>query len=270
MATQDTSKEDEVLDAEDSEVETSQEEDELTTEDENDSNEETEDSDDDDSEDEDDDESETSDDDDPEFKKRFTQFKGDSYEEYVPELEKAYGNALGKLTRLTQEDKGKQAKIDAVMAAAAKDPEFAARLNDLMGDDAQEVTVEPAILKARQDMEATMEKEYNDFLDAHPELGSDPQLAEEVITLVKEFGATARKGGKIMGMGDALKKAWAYLDLDDNPSEKIVAKAKEVASKPKTGNNTKKPAKKTDFTDEQLKVAKKWGVELKTARSSQT
>lgn len=268
MATQDTSKEDEVLETKD-DVETSTEEDEITEGEETEATEETEDSDDEESEDE-DEQSETEDEEEPEFKKRFTQFKGDSFEEYTPKLEEAYGNLLREMTRIKQEDKGKQAKLDSVMAAAAKDPEFAKKLDELMGGEAESVTVDPALLKARQDMEATMEKEYNAFVDLHPELESDPQLADEVFALVEEFGATSRKQGKIMSMKDALTKAWTFLGKDD-AEEKVVIKAKEVAAKPKTGSTAKKTTKKSEFTEEQVRIAKKWGLtpeQLAAAKSS--
>lgn len=259
MATQDNPTEDAVLEDQD-EVETSQEEDETNQDVQDESEEETEDSDESEDSEEDDDKSETDDDDEPEFKKRFTQFKGDSYEEYVPELEKAHANLLGEMTRLKQADKDKQGKLDAVMAAAARDPEFAKKLDELMGDDAQEVTVDPALLKARQDMEESMAKEYQEFVDEHPELETDPVLGKQVLEQVTELGHLARKQGKILSMGKALKKAWALVHEDDDTPEKVVTKAKEIATKPKAGGSPKKPVKKTDFTEEQLSVAKKWGL----------
>lgn len=264
MATQDTTTDDEISKTDD-DVETSHEEDELEIEDQDESDEETEDTDEDDDSDSDDDESET-DEDDPEFTKRFTQFKGDTYEEYVPELEKAYGNAVGEINRLKNSSDENQAKIDRVMAAAGKDAKFAEKLNELLGEDAEEVTVDPAILKARQDLEESMEKDYNDFIDLHPELESDQQLAEKVLTQVKEFGAIARKQNKVLSMGEALRKAWTFLGLEDDSKEKIAAKAKEVAAKPKAGNSVKKKPVKKGYTEEQIKVAEKWGVKLKQLR----
>lgn len=267
MANQDKSEETAET-TEDEEIETSHEEDETTDEEESTETEETEDSDEDESDE--DAEAETEEDEDK-FEKRFTQFKGESYEEYTPQLEKAYGESLAEMTRLKQANKDGQAKIDAVIAMASKDPEFAEKLNELMGDDAEEVTVEPAILKARHDMESQMDKEYKEFVDEHPEMASDPQLAEEVLAVLSDFGKQAKKQKKILGMKEALNKAWIYLGKDDS-DEKVVVKAKEVASKSKTSSSAKKTAKKQEFTEEQIRVAKKWGLTpeqlAKTSKSS--
>lgn len=259
MATQDTTTEDTTQEELDEEVETSQEEDETTTDTDDASDEETEDQDED-EESEEDADAETEEDDKPEFKKRFTQFKGETYEAYVPELEKAHAHLIGELTRVKQGDKDKQGKIDAVMAAAAKDPEFAKKLDELMGEEAEQVTVDPALLKARQDMEEQMTKDYNAFVDLHPELETDPILSKEVFEYIEELGALSRKKGKIMSMKSALTKAWALARPDDDDQEKVVVKAKEVAAKAKTGSSAKKPVKKSGFTEEQIRVAKKWGL----------
>lgn len=265
MATEDTSNEDEKSENLDEEVETAHAEDESSTEDEDTTTEDTEENEEEDSE-EDDDTSETDDEEESEFKKRFTQFKGDSIEEYTPELEKAYGHALGEITRLKSADKEKQSKIDSIVTAVAKDPDLAKKLDELMGDSST-VTVDPALMKARQDMEDQMTKDYHEFVDEHPELESDPQLNEQVFALVEEFGNTSRKGGKIMTMKEALTKVYIYLGLNDT-KEKVAIKAKEAATKPKTGNTAKKVTKKAEFTEEQLRVAKKWGTSLEQPTNS--
>jgi hypothetical protein len=257
MANQDTSKDVDTSTTEDEEIETSMEEDDTSTDEKDTTADDTEDSDDDDS-DEDDDESETEDDEDK-FEKRFTQFKGETFEEYTPQLEKAYGEALAEMTRQKQANKQTQAQIDAVRAAVAKDADFAKKLDELMGDEAQEVTVDPALLEIRQNREAQMDKDYKAFVDLHPEMESDPQLQEEVLSVLEDFGAQARKRGKILTMAEALRKSWLYLGKDDT-TEKVAIKAKEVAAKSKTGNSAKKSAKKQDFTEEQLRIAKKWNL----------
>lgn len=258
MATKDTSEEDEKLN-QDEEVETEQSEDENSTDDDDESTEDTEDDNEEDSDD-DDDESETEDDEAEPIKKRFTQFKGDTLEEYTPHLEEAYGNALAEMTRRKAAEKEATGKLDRITTAVAKDPDLAEKLNNILGDESEEVLVDPAILKARQDMTAQMDKEYKEFVDEHPEMESDPILAQEVLDALTDFGKQARKQGKIMGMGDALRKAWVYLGKEDT-KEKIATKAKEVASKGKGGGSTNKATgKKPDFTEAQIKYAKRFGL----------
>lgn len=255
MATQDTSKEDEVL-ATDDGVETSDEEDDTTSTDDTDSDTDTVDTNEDEDSDEDAD-AETEEEDEVEFTKRFTQFKGDNYEEYVPRLEKAHAEAITEMARLKQADRAKQTELDAIRAAVSKDPDLAEKLGEVSGD--ENISVDPAILKARQDMEEGMEKDYKDFVEAHPELESDQLLAEELLEQVTELSKLSRKKGKILSMKEALRKAWIISGRDDD-SENIAIKAKEVAAKPKTGTTSKKTSKKADFSEDQIKMAKKWGV----------
>lgn len=266
MATQDTTEDNskETLDDEELETTATQEEDDTSSENEDeDESEETEDSDDDD-ETEDSDEEETEDEDESEFEKRFTQFKGETYEEYTPNLEKAYGELLGKVTRLEQSAKNDAQNMDAIRSAIKNDPDFAKKLDDMLDGKSQDVTADSATLYARQQLESQMEKEYNEFVESHPELESDPTIQEKVLKTLGDFGNQSKKEGKIMSMGDALRKAWAYHGYSDT-KEKVLAKAKESASKSKNGNKAKKTtttSTKAKHSPEQLAYAKKWGVEL--------
>lgn len=272
MATQDTTedKSEETLENED--IETSNEEDETSQEDDNkDESEETEDSDEEDStedeeDSEEDDDSETEDED-SKFEKRFTQFKGDSYEEYVPNLEKAYGELLGEMTRVKQSAKDDANQMDVIRQAIQKDPDFAKKLDELLDGKTAEVTVDPAIQKVRDDYEANMTKEYNEFVEAHPEMESDPTVTEAVLGTMQRLGKIAREEKKPLSMKDALNQAWiinGYNATDEK--EQIASKAKESASKSKTGNKAKKTTSQSKdgkkYTAEQLAYAKKWGVEL--------
>lgn len=114
-------------------------------------------------------------------------------------------------------------------------------------------------------MEEQMAKDYKEFTDAHPEIETDEQLAEEVLAYVQEFGAISRKNGKILSMKEALTKAWALAGRDDT-SEQVAAKAKEIAAKPKV-ESAKKKVKKQEFTDAQLAVAQKWGANLDSLKT---
>ena len=264
MATQDIT---------DETVDTTTDEEELETpngEDEN-SNDEVEDTDSEDTEDSDDEEDsedsdeEETDEEDEKFEKRFTQFKGESYKEYTPQLEKAYGEALAEMTRTKQKAKESIAQMDTIRQAIATDPDFAEKLDALLDGKTNTVTVDPAILKARQDLEDGMTKDYNDFVESHPELESDPTISEAVNEVLEEYGAMSKKTGKVMSMKDALNRAWSYLGYNaTDTKENIIAKAKESASKSKTGNKAKKvsSSKKGGYTDEQIRMAKKWNVEL--------
>lgn len=235
-------------------------EDETTDEDE-DKEEDDDSQDDDDSEDEDDsDKDEDEDEDEPKFKKAFSQIKGDTPEEYATNLEEAYRQSSQEGKLKAKELKDAQSRIDAITAAVAKDPKLAKALADAVPDGEIAPTADPALLHARQTMEEQMDKDYTEFSDLHPEIASDPDLQDKMLAEVQVFGDAARKKGRIMPMKEALNKAWISLGLDkDDSKEKVVTKAKDNASKPKT-NNSKKSGKTPQLTPDQIKVGKKMGL----------
>lgn len=215
----------------------------------------------DDSQDEGDDESEE-DEEEPEFEKAFKNIKGDTPTEYAKNLEEAYrkSSTEGKLNY--QKAKDNQATLDRIAAVVAKNPEIAKVINEATDDTEIPLTTDPALIHARQEMETKMESDYNKFVQSHPELDTDPELQEKVLEEVRLFSEVARKKGRIPAMSEALTKAWISLGLDKEDSkEKIVTKAKETASKPKTNNGNKKPSGKTPtLSAEQIAAGKKMGL----------
>lgn len=241
------------------EDETTEEEDDTKSDDEAEGDDGEEDSDDDKDDDKSDDD-ETEDEDKPEFKKRFTQIKGDNPDEYIPNLEEAYRNSSTEAQRLATTNKELQGNMDAIAAAVAKNPDLAKAIADATGDNAVSPVADPALLQARQDMEDRMDKEYNTFRDSHPELESDPEVNKKVLETLSEFGAAARKQGRVLGMAEGLKKAWAFHGFD-NSKEEVASKAKDIASKGRTTNGGKKvPSSKSSLTPEQIAVGKKFGL----------
>lgn len=219
---------------------------------EDDSEEEDDDQDEDDSEESDDDEEES------EFKKAFSQIKGDNLEEYTPNLEEAYRKSSREGIRLAKEAKEKQAQLDAIMAVVDKNPELKKAIEAGAG---KEVLVDPALTHARQQMEQQMEKDYAKFAQTHPSIDDDPDIAEKVLEEVAILGESYRKRGKNLSMEKALKLAWSNLDLDeDEKDEKIANAAKKQASKSKNNSSNRKKGKKTNLTPEQIATGKKMGL----------
>lgn len=248
--------EDETLDNDqdeviDEDVDTSKDEDETGNEDEDKDEE-------DDSQDEDED---SDDEDESKFEKAFSQIKGDTPEEYAKNLEEAYRKSSqeGKLNY--QKAKEAQERIDRIAAAVAKNPDLAKAINEA-SDNEDNPTIDPAVSYARQQMESKMESDYHKFAEKHPEIDSDPALQAKVLDEVKIFGDAARKKGKILGMDDALNKAWISLGLDKEDSQDdVVNKAKETASKPKTNpGNKKQSGKKPTLSTEQIEAGRRMGL----------
>lgn len=264
MADKDTSNNDE-LDTSVDEVETDED---TSTEDEINETENQEDSEDDaesndDSEDDSEDDSDEDEDDDedkePEFKKAFSTIQGDTPEEYIPNLEEAYRKSSREGKKLAQDKREMQERLDLITTAIANNPELAKALDDATKDGVAP-TIDPALAMARQSYEEKVEKDLSAFMEEHPDLETDEELAEEFFENVATIGAASRKKGKIIDPMVAYKKAWGMMDYDDS-KEKLATAAKNTASKPKTTSSKKaQPKSKPKLTPEQIAYGKKMGL----------
>jgi acyl carrier protein phosphodiesterase len=260
MANQDTTVEVENGEVLDNEVETSQQEDETTQEDTQDTEADTgnEDSEGDGSDDDNSDD-ETEKETKAEFKKRFTQLKGESLEEYVKNLEDAYANSSTEGQRTAKEAREYKEQYDRIAQLVASDPDFAAKLQQ--SQNVPKPPVDPALEYAREQMNKQYASEYNAFTEIHPEMVTDTELRDKVIAELDVIGAASEARGVKLSMKDGLRKAWISLGLDEADSkENVVNKVKEQASKPSAPAKTAKPKGKTEFTPEQIAVAKKMGL----------
>lgn len=269
MADKDTSN-DEVVETTDEEVETtdvtdvedesSEDEDADSQDDEDESDEGDEDSEEDDDSDKDDDSDEE--DEEPEFKKAFSQIKGDTALEYLPNLEDAYRKSSAEGKRLSGENKDLQDRIDQINAAVAKNPDLAKLIMEATGEDAVPATVDPGVQLARQEYNDKIAKDLDTFLSEHQTLADDEDQMSEFMDNVATIGAAERKKGRIIDPMKAYKKALGMMDYDDS-KDKLVDAAKSTASKPKTPA-AKKPKAKSDksnsLTPEQIAYAKKFGL----------
>lgn len=203
---------------------------------------------------------ETEDEEEPKFSKRFTQFDGDTPEEYLKNLEEAYANSSTEGQRLSKEAKDAKEKYDKVATLIATNPDFAKALEET--ENAPQPPVDPALAFARQQMEAQYEKDWSEFTGLHPELVGDQELTNELIDELDIITLAAQQKGRTLSMADGLKKAWISLGkqaADDK--ERVVNKAKEQASKPAPGaSKPKQNSGKQEFTPEQIAVAKRMGL----------
>lgn len=204
-------------------------------------------------------ETDTEDEDEEPFKKRYTQIKGDTPKEYLPNLEDAYKHSSTEAVRLKSENEKLQQQVDNITALVANNPELAKQIAD---GKVPAVQTDPALLKVRQDVEKQNQKEYTDFVDSHPELESDPELQKQVFDTIKDFAEVAAKKNRVLGMKEALTKAWLSLGLKDNSKdEEVRMKAKETASRSKNAGTRKKTsAEKTTFSDAQINAGLQMGL----------
>ncbi len=228
---------------EDEELDSEEEEDEETDDDSDDSEDEGEDESDE------DEDSET-------FKKRFTQVKGDTESEYLKNLEDTYANSSTEAVRLSKELKESKAIIDRINAAVAKDPQLAEALktSDVEAQKDQPPK-DPVLAWAESERDKIWGREYNEFVESHSEIATDPELAEALnnqLAIVRDV--VMRNEGRMVGMGEGLKKAWKLLDKDDT-DEKVRIAAKDSASRGKSASGKKADKSgKTRFTDQQIEM----------------
>jgi hypothetical protein len=203
-----------------------------------------------------DDESDESDDEDSaeeDFTKRFTQFKGDSPTEYLKNLEDGYAESSKEAVKLSRENKELKATVDRVNQLIATNPELAQAIKG--SEDTKAVPKDPAILFAETQMKQTWQKEYNDFSSKHPEIETDPALADALDSKLKiAKRIVEEEEGRLVGMGEGLEMAWKLLGKDtDDKQEKVRMASKDSASQGKASGGKKKDAK-PKFSESQIEV----------------
>lgn len=197
------------------------------------------------------------------FEKRFTQFKGETPDEYAKNLEDAYGHSTTEATRLAQQVKDLQLEKDRIMAQVANNPELAAQI---MGQTApangqtQPVYSDPALLFARQTMEEQMTKEFNQFAEEHPEIQTNQELSKQVVENLSAISEAYRlRTGKIPTMKEGLAAAWIMAGkslTDDEETTRMAIKNSASQSKSPTGRPTASPEKPL-FTKAQMDFARR-------------
>lgn len=246
--------------AEDENIETEGED---GNEDEDESNEDSEDSEDEDDEDSEneDEDSEDDEDEDSDFTKAFSQIKGDTPLEYIPNLEEAYRKSSAEGKKLSGDNKELQDRIDQINVAVAKNPELAKLIMDATDENAVPANVDPGVLKARQDYNDNVASTLETFLGEHQTLADDETLMDEFMENLATVGKVERAKGRVPDPSKAFKKALGMMDYDES-KDKVVQAAKSSASKPKTPS-AKKASVKTEkgkLTPEQIAYGKKMGL----------
>jgi len=229
----------------------------------------------DDSDDDDDDDTESGDKKDPKSDRKFSQFKGDGTDKaYISNLEKGYTNSSAEAIRLKDELETATGRVDAIMTAAAKDPELAQKLNAVIngsnsggsGDDenSQGKAVDnPFIRNLQSEWQEKSQTEIQEFIDANPEVVTDPEISKDVKHYMKLFSNDHfERTGKLMSGGEAMAKAYKHLGLEDKRGKQDLANgAKKNLTPPRSrGNKAKKSGgQKPTFSADQVAMAKAMG-----------
>lgn len=188
------------------------------------------------------------------FKKRFTQFKGDTPEEYIPHLEEAYWNSSAEAIRLAKENDALKKQLEA--PTNEKTPV----------DNQEQAPVEPtdpALAYSRKELRRRMDEDYARFKEEYPIVDRDPEVVQRLDDTARKMADHhLEQTGEYMDLYDLLKMAAAYLNLEPDKSEKIASAAKEQAAMSKTSTGSKKTESKgnSGFTEKQIATAEKFGL----------
>lgn len=110
-------------------------------------------------------------------------------------------------------------------------------------------------------------REYEEFVDAHPEAVTDPEKARKIGVFLKQHGAVYREenNGEIPSMKDSLEAAYRYYgwDLEIKKKEDVATAAKKTAATRRTPSAKRAATKKEANMGEQF-FANKLGVKLKS------
>lgn len=205
--------------------------------------------------------------------RQFTQFAGDGTDDqYISNLEKGYQNSSAEAIRLKGEFETAQSRVDAIMRAAATDPDLAQKLNTVIqgkpgeegsGDKPAAAAVEnPFLRNMRAEWEQKSTKEIETFIEANPEVATDPTIEASVKKWMKIFSDQAMNDeGRLMSGGEAMEAAYRHLGLENKlGKQKLADGAKGVAGTTRPRGKAKKTdGQKPRFTDSQIAMAKAMG-----------
>ena len=214
---------------------------------------------------------------DPKSGRKYSQFKGDGSDKaYIGNLEEGYKNSSAEAIRLKGELDQSTGKLDSLLRVVANNPELSAALNKALGedkgsgsnnkssdDDENFDLSNPFVKNLQTEWQEKSEKEIQDFIDANPEVETDPQIKADVQHYMRLFSTDYHeKTGKLMSGGEAMAKAYKYLGLEDKRGkQELAAGAKKNLTPPRSrGNKAKKSGGQSpQFTADQIAMAKAMG-----------
>lgn len=221
--------------------------------------------------------------DDKDYKPRLKQFLNKDGSLNVEKIESSYIENGKEAVKLNNKVKEVEGNYNGLLAAIKAKPDVAKLLFGEEGakkllDDSSINTAQPGSQAAAdtmshpllQHLEAQMnnasKKEYDDFVEAHPESVADPQKARLIGEFLEEHGQVYRRqhNGEIPSMKESLEAAYRYYGWDSDIKKKedvAIAAKKKAATRPTS--NSKHKASKKDITKGEEFFAKKLGVTLK-------
>lgn len=206
---------------------------------------------------------------------KFSQFAGDGTEEaYLSNLEKGYTNSSAEALRLKGDLDQATGRVDAIMRAAATDPELATKLNAALNgasaaggssEDANSqgsAAANPFMSNLQAEWQEKSETEISAFIEANPEVATDPTISADVKHWMGVFSNDKlARTGRLMSGGEAMAAAYRHLGLENKLGKQSLADgAKKNLTPTRSRGKAKKSAgQKPSFSADQLAMAQSMG-----------
>lgn len=204
---------------------------------------------------------------------RFSQFAGDGKPEtYIKNLEEGYKNSSAEAIRLNTELKQANSRFENMVKIIKSDPELDKRMEAAYSGNKDggnggtapqsNASSDPFLVNAATEWREQSEKSAQEFIDANPEVVSDPKINAEVKEWMETISAKHYDStGKLMTAGEAMSRAYRVLGYEDKREQrKSMSDAKKAAA-PTRPQGSRKPAKTaSDFTESQLDLAAQMGL----------
>jgi len=209
---------------------------------------------------------------------RFTQFQADTADEYTKKLEDAYLNSSQEGQRLSRELGESKKEMEVIQKIVQADPTLKQAFGEhLYGDNYDESTrpalsaaeirqvireelgQHPALAGIENERKNRDRETYQKFVEAHPEVETNPQLSQELETY---FGALAQAEitkGNTPNFEQTLKKAWKVVSGDGELEGMKKVIQKESASMGTTSQEGK-PASGKTLTPQEKAIAQAFGL----------
>jgi len=171
----------------------------------------------------------------PEFQKRFTQFQGETPEEYIKNLEEGHANSISEAQRLAEENK----RLRAQAQPQETDKETPA----------QTATSDPM---ASAYIAKQIEADFQEFAEKHSEI-NDQAVQNEILDHLTVYAdAYEKQHGIRPTMKQGLEKAWVMsgrpleskpkkVDKEQQRKEEVLVAAKQQASTSKVNSKKSRP-----------------------------
>ena len=217
------------------------------------------------------------------YKPRLKQFLNDDGSSNLEKLETAYVESGkqavkldGQLKEATTAAETLRKDYGALLDAIKAKPEIAEALfgkegaKKLASSTTPSATdtgpTDPLLQHVKAQMDNAAQREYDEFVGAHPEAVTDPEKARLIGDFMKLHGKVYREqhNGEIPSMKDSLEAAYRYYgwDLEIEKKESVASAAKKAAAT-RSSATGKRPATKKEISMGEEFFARKLGVKLR-------